>query len=152
MNNENKVCLEKKNKSVARFARTDKNNMIFKERMRNAKAFQRLVPLGPQAQGKDIFIFRDTNTITIFGPPLPPSNHSYILLPTLVQTHGLFFSTNCNCMHICILYTYIFLNVTCLDYIILLDCIFLGLTIWCQTTNWCVLQGLDTKVSRNAGL
>lgn len=46
-------------------------------------------------------------------------------------------------MHVCLLYTWIFINITCSDHIMLLLCVFSGMTVEYWITNWCALLGDD---------
>lgn len=69
------------------------------------------------------YIYLITSILLFSLSPNPPFHPS--LLPLI---HGLLFTNYCACMHIFV-YTYIFLNVTCLVCVMLLVCMRSGLTI-----------------------
>lgn len=72
--------------------------------------------------------------------PFRPSKLPHIL-PLALQIHGLYFSL---IIVTCVLYKYISLNIriTCPVCIMLLVCMFSGLSIWYWMNNWCALPWL----------
>lgn len=44
------------------------------------------------------------------------------------------------------IYIYVFFNIMCWVIIVLFVCMFSGLTLWCCTTNWCVLPWVGSPL------
>lgn len=85
---------------------------------------------------KGVYLMCFYNIITSFPISLSPFENPFMFaLLVLFQIHGFLFIHFCS-MHICILYTNVFLTITCLVCIMWLVFVFSGMSIW----HWIIIS------------